>query len=90
MYVLVVVFHRKQGDELATPPVNPTSIHRLDWSADEDKTYLVNSLTDVYDTGTYVLCNIVCLHITLLIIVHVTNNSTHITNNKTFIRMYYC
>ena len=42
------MFRRKPNDELPTTPI---SISHLNWSADEDKTFLVNSATAMYNPG---------------------------------------
>ena len=49
----MVLFCRKRSDELPVLPTTstPIAISHLNWSADEDKTYLVNSATAVCDIG---------------------------------------
>lgn len=49
----MVIFCRKRSDELAVQPTTstPILISNLNWSADEDKTYLVNSAMAAHDIG---------------------------------------
>ena len=49
----MVVFCRSRSDVLPVLPTTstPVLISNLNWSADEDKTYLVNSATTVCDVG---------------------------------------
>ena len=45
MFTQLLYFYRKPSDELPTLPVTPMPISHLNWSADEDKTFLVNNAT---------------------------------------------
>ena len=49
--IIFVVLCRNQSGGLPVQPTTFNSVCHFDWSADEDKTYLVKSATPVCDMG---------------------------------------